>query len=477
MGILSGLTNKSKPYDLHDIRDWDEDERGKGKIYDPKYIPEGGWDNWCEWAAEQGKMAHIIQSRAKNAMAFELVSDTPKVQTELDKTFGRLHFNTKAIDFFATRDVYGRCFIEPVWDLLLGVKKNELKKIKSLYPPSIKVFFDNEDDVKDLKDYLQDKKKYRDYSSGLKEGPGDNVIGFVQHWDKKDIEPEKDQSVFFMPDELIMILRHPSHRNPLGLALPKQNYVLMMNKLGIEKDQAIMAKRHGDPKHKFIIPHDLWDTEKDNVKKELKRGIRAGLDFFFRGRRKGDDGDRMDVSLVEPTGNPQAVIRAQEHNEDQFNAAMGWADSFTESKSSNRSVGTIQMAFFERNLSPERKIFEETFLDELIEPWLKAKGLPAGSVKFKFEDLTPEDKLEKAKIIGAVLPYLPEEVIRKFLEEMGYPISGGVETPDIEQPSMQRFSSQKGIPKPVIKTAKSSKEQFKEEIESMQEDIRDVLGL
>jgi len=456
-----------------------DDERGKGKIYDPLFVPPGGWDRFCEWAAEQGKMAHIIQSRAKNAMAFELVSDESKVQDEIDNTFGKIHFNTKAIDFFATRDTYGRVFIEPVWDTVLGVRKTDLTKLKSLHPPSIKVFFDTEEDVKALKDFLKDSKNIDEkrYAGKLKGGPGDNVIGYVQHWDFRIIKTGRRKPVFFMPEELIMILRHPSHRNPLGLSLMKQNYVLIMNKLGIEKDQAIMAKRHGDPKHKFIIPDDQWD-KKDAIKAELKGAIRAGLDFFFKGRRRGDDGDRMDVSLVEPTGNPQAVIRAQEHNEDQFNAAMGWADSFTESKSSNKSVGTIQMAFFERGLTPERKIFEEILMDQLIEPWLKAKGLPAGSVKFKWEDLTPEDKIEKAKIIGAVLPYMPEEVIKKFLEEMGYPISDGAEIPEAELPPYQQQARfQKALPPVVTKSTKTSKEQFRAEISSMQEDIRDALGL
>jgi len=474
MKLLDNLLRRDLPVDTNLRRiedDWDDDDRGKGKIYDPNFVPSGGWDSWCEWAGDQGKMAHIIHSRAKNAMSFTLTSKDPQIQAAAFDMIKKIHLRARAIDFFSHRDVFGRCFIEPVWTTTAGGKRTGLDKIKNLYPPSIRVFRDNEQDVMTLKDYLENT-DYAAYALTLAAGTGDTVIGYVQHWEKRNVDAKKDKAIFFRPDELIFIPRYPSSRNPDGLSLLKQNYVTIMNKLGIEKDQAIMAKRHGDPKHKFTIPDELWHT-REVIKKELMKGIRAGLDFFFKGRRD-TKGDKMDVDIVEPRGNPIAIIQAQKHIENEFNASMGWADSFTESGSSNRSVGYIQLAFFERNLEPERQLFAEILEDELIDPWLKAKGLPPGMVQFKFSDLTPEDRLDKARIIAPMLPYLPSSVIKKFLEEMGYPVE---ENEKIREIMRVYAATRKGIPKPVLRGARSAREQFKEEIEAMKEDIEDVLGM
>jgi len=535
------MNNQALPVDtadlgmhMREVPDDDDDfeDRRKTAVYDPNFVPEGGWDRWCEWAVRQGKIARIIQSRAKNAMCGRLISDDEDEQDVLDAFARKLHLSTAMIQFFMDYEGHGRPFLEPVWSYDAFGNKKDLAKLNFLYPSTVRVFRDNADDVRTLKEYLKWRKDSKEiaYQFKIKAGSGFNVIGYVQNFGtwippgiQTDPDGDGDPTVFFFPDELITLSRYPGPQTPDGLALTRQNYVIIMNKLGIERDQAIMARRHGDPKHKFVIPANLWDKRED-IKRELKRGLRAGYDFFFRGRASKDEADAMDVTIVTPTGNPMSVAKAQDHIDDEFVGAMGFADSFTESGSSNRSVGEIQLDFFERDLAPERQRIAEILEDQLINPWLKAQGFEEGSAWFQFEDLSLGDKVNKAQLISPLLMYLPASVLIRFLDNMGYPLSkdeiraltapapktpqdpGTPQQPGGGDPQQQpaadpnttpalmqltkglppyirqalftaALASQAGVPKPVLKTAKPAREQFKVEIEDMRDDIINMLGL
>lgn len=513
---------------MREIPDDDDDfeDRRRTAVYDPNFVPGGGWDQWCEWAVGQGKIARIIQSRAKNAMCGRLISDDKSQQDVMDAFSRRLHMSTAMIRFFMDYEGYGRVFLEPVWSLDAFSRKKDLVKLNFIYPSTVRIFRDNVNDVGELKEYLKRRKHAKQvaYGLSLKAGSGFNIIGYIQNFGKwippgivTDPDGDGDPTVFFFPDELIYLPRYPGPRWPDGHALTRQNYVVIMNKLGIERDQAIMARRHGDPKHKFVIPDNLWN-KRDEIKQELKRGIRAGYDFFFKGRAAATDPDPMDVTIVSPTGNPMSVAKAQDHVEDEFVAAMGFADSFTESGSSNRSVGEIQLDFFERDLAPERQLVAEILEDQLINPWLKIQGYKEGSAWFVFEDLSVDDKVKKGQLISPLLPYLPASVLIRFLDNMGYPLSkaeiAALESPapadpatptDPADPQQQQttqfagfgpetsmnilrafdmdpmrramLASQVGIPKPVLKTAAPAREQMKKEIEDMRDDIVNMLGL
>ncbi|WP_292420256.1 hypothetical protein [Methanoregula sp.] len=527
--------------DLHlndDNRDDDDDfeDRHRTAVYDPTFVPSGGWDQWCEWAIGQGKIARIIQSRAKNAMCGRLISDDKTQQDALDAFARKMHLSTAMIQFYMDYEGYGRVFLEPFRSLDAFGRAKDLIRLDFIYPPSVRIFRDNANDVTELKEYLKSRKGVKQIAYGLtlKAGTGFNIIGYIQNYGAygpsgmvTDPDGDGDPTVFFFPEELIYLARYPSPRWQDGLALTRQNYVVIMNKLGIERDQAIMARRHGDPKHKFVIPNNLWD-KRDEIKRELKRGMRAGFDFFFRGRATAGDPDPMDVSIVAPSGNPMSVAKAQDHVEDEFVASMGFADSFTESGSSNRSVGEIQLDFFERDLAPERQRIAEILEDLLINPWLKSQGYEEGSAWFVFEDLSIDDKVKKSTLIAPLLPYLPASVLIRFLDNMGYPLTkaeiAAIQTPpaptapkapaDPQQPSagqdpasaraaalielihspaiqklpngsyenvmaplIAHLAAQAGIPKPVLRSAAPAREQFKQEIEAMREDILDVLGL
>lgn len=500
-----------RPYAMADLSVGDHDpldeDSPKGKIYDPHFVPVGGWDAWCEWAMEQGKIARITSSLAKNTMCGHLKGKDKDVQDIVDRMVRKTHLFTTLIGACHHWLGYGRTFLEPVWKTV-GGQRVDLAAVRRLYPPSIRIFRDNENDVLDLKEFLKDIPRHAAYAGSLKAGLGHTIIGYAQYWEKRDKDEQKNGMVFFLPDELIYIPRYPSNRCPDGVSLLRQNYVLIMNKLGVERDQAIMAKRHGDPKHKFTIPHDLWH-ERENIKKDIRKGMRAGLDFFLKGRQRSDSPDPMNVDVVEPRGNPIAVIRAQEHLENQFIAAMCFADSFTESTSSNRSVGYIQLAFFEREIEPVRRIFAEVLEDQLIAPFLRAKGLSEDAAWFEFTDLTPEDRMQKLQIMAPLIPYMPATIVKQFLEEMGYNLDdGGDIDEEIRQifahrpvplssgnqdhladvlkdmrdflrshPPITDLATQKGVPKPVLQAGRPAREQLKEEIERMREDIEDVLNL
>jgi hypothetical protein len=434
------------------------------KIYEPEFEPDGGWDKWCSWAAKQGKIARIIRSLAKNAMSFDFAGGDEKALELVRQMARRTHLKTVLILTFKDWLVYGRCFLEPVWEIKrTGSRKgNELIKVKRVAPQTITVFRDNDREIQDLKEYLKNT-EYADYATELKIGTGDNVIGFVQFWDKR----HEDKAIFFKPEELIFIPRYSDHDSPDGISLLRENYTIVMNKLGMEKSQAIMAKRYIDPKLKFIIP-DKWWGKRKKIIETIKQGLKAGLDLFLP--------EDMDVDILEPKGNPIAVIKAQQHVEDQFIAAMGFADSFTESTSSNRSVGEVQLQFFERDIRPERALFAEILEDRLIKPYIEAKLGKVDPPHFQFEDLTPEDQLEKARIMVPLVQYMTSGQLKKFFEDLGYPVPEEEEEDFSKKLRAIDLATQKGVPKPVLGTSVMVREEFAEEIRRLRNELARALG-
>jgi hypothetical protein len=431
------------------------------KIYTPDFQPEGGWDKWCSWAAKQGKIARIIRSLAKNAMSFDFAGGDEKALEVVRQMARKVHLKTKLILAFKDWLVYGRTFIEPVWEIKGNSK--DLVKVKIVAPQTMKVFRDNEKDVQELKEYLS-KTEYADYASELKPNTGDNIIGFVQFWEKRN----EGKAIFFKPDELIFIPRYPDHDSPDGVSLLRENYTIIMNKLGLEKSQAIMGKRHMDPKLVFTFSKEWWPKRKA-VMDTIKQGIKAGLDIFLP--------EGISIDTLEPKGNPVGVIRAQQHVEDQFIAAMGFADSFTESTSSNRSVGEVQLQFFERDIRPERALFAEILEDQLIKPYVEAKlGKGVEAPQFQFEDLTPEDQLEKVRILIPLVQYMTEGQLAKFFEDLGYPIPEEEKQNFSEKLKAIDLATQKGVPKPVLRTSVEVREEFAEEIRRLRNELARALG-
>jgi hypothetical protein len=430
------------------------------KIYNPDFEPEGGWDKWCAWAAKQGKIARMIRSLAKNAMAFDFSGDDDKALELVQKMRRRTHLDLILVLAFKDWLEYGRCFLEVVWEKkrIGNNVVEDIIKIKRVNPMTVRVFRDNEDDVRELRDFL--KRHFPNVDrSNIKEGSGDNIIGFVQHFKRA----EEGKAVFFKPEELIFIPRYPDYDAPDGVSLLRENYANIMNKLGTEKYQAIMLKRFVDHKHKFKVPERWWHRIEE-LQSKIKNMLKAGGDLWIP--------EGMEVEILEPKGNPLATIKAQEHIEDQVIAGMGFSDSFTESKSSNRSVGEVQLQFFERDIRPERYIFKVVIEDRIIIPYVRKKlGPKAKPPEMVFEDLTPRDEVRWAAVMASYLPYMTKSQIKRLFDELGYPVPKEEEK---EFSAKVDLATQKGVPKPVLTGSVDVREEFAEEIHRLRKELLEV---
>ena len=94
--------------------DDDEDVASKRSVYDPHFMPPEGWDAWSEWAAEQGKIARIVNTLAKSIMSFVLKSQDKDCQDLCDVMTRSTHLHTELLTSARYWHIYGRVFIEPV---------------------------------------------------------------------------------------------------------------------------------------------------------------------------------------------------------------------------------------------------------------------------------------------------------------------------------------------------------------------------
>ena len=443
------------------------------EAFDPEFIPDGGWDLWCANYSRVGKIARIIRARSKTAMTFDFGGEDEDAVKLVQDMSRRIHMSTELINAWIDWLVLGRTFMEPVWDT---DAKKELTKINVVSPASMRVFRDNEQDVKDLKDWLANGEHAAD-AAAMEEGSGYNIIGYVQNWSKKD----EGKAKFFLPADLIFIPRYPDHSRMNGSSILQENYNVIMNKLGLEGSQAIMAKRWVDPQAITILPKTWWGKMKEVIA-QIEAGKIAGTDRYFP--------EGAEVKLIEPTGNPAAVIRAQVHTEDQLNAGLDWVDSFTTSTSSNRSVGELQMQFYERELVPERKIFSDVIEDAIIHPYVRAQMGETVALPFMvFADVTPKSQLEWGKLAKDLLPHMTDTQKRNYFKELGYPVPEDeelpkpVQAPDPTEPTDPATANQSadlattaGVPRAVSTPAKSARETMKDEVEKLKDEVAAILN-
>ena len=233
-----------------------------------------------------------------------------------------------------------------------------------------------------------------------------------------------------------------------------------------------MAKRHIDPKLKFQVSKQWW-KDLSTVKTKIEAsGLKAGTDFYY------PEGITVDIMEQKASGMP--TIKAQEHLENQVNAGTGFADSFTDSESSNKSVGEIQMQFFERDIRPDRAVFAEILEDRLIIPYTVSQGFDEEAApKFKFEDLTPKDEIEQTKALVPYLPYMTDSQLTKVFDDLGYPLEEGEEPMRPEQPAqlIAQLASSKNLPKSVVISSKDAKEELEEELALYKAELEGVVGL
>jgi len=402
-------------------------ERSKSEhSIDDDYEPEGGWDAWCSRVSKKGKIARIIRTTAKNVMAFDWVKGDEDVLTIIKRISKRLHLKQQTLRMYKDWLVYGRFCIEVVYEVFEDKKKINIRKVKIIPPSSIKVFRDSQTDIDALKDLLKNKDGVQKYIKGLKPGSGDDIVGYVQILRQQSTLPTdtvrrqntqkaEDDLIFFQPDELIYVSRYPDHDCPDGISLLRENYDLIMNKLGYEKSQSIMVKRHIDPKLIFSIPRDQW-ADRRRIQQEIKSGIKAGMDIFIP--------DGMSINVLQASGMGGGVAEAIRLTEDEFIAAMGFADSFTSSTSSNRSVGEIQLKFFERDVANEREIFAEIINDQIIGPYIKhLRGPDTEMPEINWQSIVPDDRAKNVQMAQPFVQMMTVTQLTKLMEDVGYPIA------------------------------------------------------
>lgn len=379
-----------------------------------------GWDLIAMRLHKQGKLQRITRTLAKSMMSYTFESNDPKALEFWKKESKRLFFKHTTVEMAVDWNEYGRCFTEPIWavrNAQTGKGKRKLMGLVRLEPATIKIFRNNAKDVMDLKEALKEKwipSFYEAYIAKCKAGSGSTIIGYVQHWQNR----AERGSVFFLPSELIYIPRHTDYDAKNGVSIYRENYLNSMSKLKLERGEAIMGSRFVDPLIKFFIPEKWWSKRRKLVE-EIKAGIKAGLNIFMP--------IGMDAKALETQGTPDGVLKAQEHIEAELIAGMGFADSFTSSNSSNRSVGDIQLAFFERDLDDDRDLFATKLQIELIEPYLEEWGFKGAEIDFKFTDLTPQDQVENKKLLIPLVPFMTQTQAVKFFKDVGYPVGVGEE--------------------------------------------------
>lgn len=376
-----------------------------------KVTPVEGWDSWARWVSKTGEISAILTTRAKNAMCYTFTSQNKDAQTYIEKVWKDLHLNQIITSAYRDYETYGRTFIEPVEYKNPKPNQHLYAKIKRLDPASIRVFRDTKIDIDDLKGALNQSNKtfwrYRNYIRSQKENTGDTIIAYVQNWD----QVNQNKAIFFLPSDLMFIPRNPAFDALDGIGLPRENFLTITTKLKTEHAEGVMCLRHIDPILNVEVPEKWW-RNKTQIILEIKKAIRSGLSIFYPAGFKAD--------VLETNGAPEGVLKCQEHNQNQFISGMGYAKSFTDSNSSNRSVGDIQLIFYERNIQADRNLFAEYIEARVIDPLLKNAGYEE-EVHLEFEDLTVEDKIEKCRIMVPILPYMTKSVIIKFLSDMGYP--------------------------------------------------------
>lgn len=423
------------------------------------FEPPEGWDGWCIIERKRGKTARILRSLSKTLMSFDWKGGDEEFRRIYKRKMGKLHYQNRLQQ--ACRDWYamGRCFIEPGWVKDEAGNIIDLAKIKVIPPSSVRIFWNDKEGIESLQLTIGKNDKYpaevRSWINSLKPRAGDEPAAFVQMWENS----ESGDAIVFKPDELIFIPRYPDHDAREGVSLLRENYEIINNKRIVEAAMVTRAKRFIDPMLTFTIAKTLWN-ERDRIKGEIKAGRSIGMDVYV------PEGVKIEV-LDAASGNA-ASIPVLNFIEDQYNASMGWADSFTESGSSNRSVGEVQLQFWERDIEPEREQFAEILHDRIHVPLAKALGLTNEDdcPEMDFADLTPDNKLAWAQLMSGLILYMDAGQIRQFFEYIGLPVTTDTFLP--KKAGSGSTATGKGAGKDTVNPLGEDVEQFAKRIRTVQ---------
>lgn len=297
-----------------------------------------------------------------------------------------------------------------------------------LNPASIRVCRNNMEDVQYLRSKFGNGKnsEWASYvnSNFCDAGNGAYIIAFVQY----PFNEEGQESILFYPHELIFIPRYASHAYPNGVSQLREAYKEIVLREVLEEQMVSNAKRWGDPILKFSVNHNIWQR-RDIVQKmltQIKQSRSLGMDFVTP--------EGVETSVVESSGGVDLIGGPLDYINNKLNKIMQWADSFTESDSSNRSLGETQLSFMEIDAEPERKLFSSVFYKCIFLPLCVANGYTETECPtMSFDPINPKDKIEWGSFYSGLIDQMDSGQLNTFFDFIDLPYTNPIEESPMER--------------------------------------------
>ena len=287
-----------------------------------------------------------------------------------------------------------------------------------LNPNSIRVCRNNLEDVQYLRSKFGNGKneEWSDYvnSAYCDAGNGAYIIAFVQY----PFNEQGMESVLFYPHELIFIPRYPSHSYPNGVSQLREAYKEIVLREILEESMVATAKRWGDPIMKFTVQQNIWQKRDlvKNLLQQVKYSRSMGMDIVVP--------EGIETETIESSGGVDLIGGPLEYVQNKLNKIMQWADSFTESDSSNRSLGDVQLAFMEIDAEPERKLFASVFYKCILLPLVVANGYKESDCPvMSFDPINPKDTLDWGNFYAGLVDMMDAGQLNSFFEFIDLPFT------------------------------------------------------
>lgn len=316
--------------------------------------------------------------------------------------------------------------IDPNWEW-------HLVDLLILNPMSIRICRNNVEDV----NYLRSKfgncsnTEWADYVNSYycDAGNGAYIIAYVQY----PFNENGMESILFYPHELIFIPRYASHAYPDGVSQLREAYKEIIQRDVLEEAALACAKRWGDPIMKITLPKEAWQKKdyRDSVLAQLKYSRTVGMDMVVP--------VDVQVDTVESSGGMDLIGGPIEYWQNKVNKIMQWADSFTESDASNRSLGDVQLSFMEIDAEPERRLFASVFYKCIFLPLCIANGYKESDVPtISFTPINPKDTLEWGNFYSGLIDWFDAGQLNAFFEFIEMPFTNPIkESPREREDRMQ----------------------------------------
>lgn len=329
---------------------------------------------------------------------------------------------------------YGRAFMQIVFGTIDG--KFTIAKIYHPDPTYTTIIRDNKEDIGLLLGYFPDGKDQNGKSLDRKGGgldvekPGNTgrIIGFII----RNSEDPEAIPTFFNDDELIVFFRYPMGRLFRdGISLIRANYTIIANKLGMEKDGALVYQRWYDPKMVVKLPA-RYRGMKDTVRADIADvKMETGTNIIV--------DDDMETDLLEGKNGGYGLNFVKEDNTKNVVAGIGGFDAMTDGSASNRAVAEVQDAIFARKLKPFRDDMENVLNKRVFDVWCKRNpeiGKDYVLPEYKWGSLVPADKVALLGAQSFYAQYMTESQMRYLLKEFGdlpIPLEGEETYQEIQQ--------------------------------------------